>query len=332
MPLPGPGSGGFTFIGGGIPTTGGDGGFGPTEDLCAEYEDFDVGIIRIGPGGVVGGGGGYGDDTPAPEAAPGETEPGYTTFDDYPNDPINETTEIAVTDTYMLTGQNISTQLSTRTPGCIDTDQIERWPTTRTHGTKGFIDSEYGWEDPGSIPAWADDFQYSVSDAVAILKYNMSSQYIDPEIGTQGVYTGIAMYAHASPDNNMPDPVLNTDPESGPDADTGYGSKVYEDPFAYSERERSALEAKFGFFDPSYTPDLYEGTLERLEDAMKSLVDSMQTGTTARANVTRTTPPLVVSDAVYEEITTNEIEEVAGIGTSVGTTRQISTTTGGDSY
>ena len=328
------GPGGFSFIEG-APTTGtATGGSAPADDLFAEYEseDFDVGIIRIGPGGVVGGGGGYGDDTPAPEAAPGETEPGYTTFDDYPNDPINETTEIAVTDTYMLTGQNISTQLSTRTPGCIDTDQIERWPTTRTHGTKGFIDSEYGWEGIGSIPAWANDFQYSVSDAVAILKYNMSSQYIDPEIGTQGVYTGIAMYAHASPDNNMPDPVLNADPESGPDADTGYGSKVYEDPFAYSERERSALEAKFGFFDPSYTPDLYEGTLERLEDAMKSLVDSMQTGTTARANVTRTTPPLVVSDAVYEEITTNEIEEVAGIGTSVGTTRQISTTTGGDSY
>ena len=327
------GPGGFSFIEG-APTTGtATGGSAPADDLFAEYEseDFDVGIIRIGPGGVVGGGGGYGDDTPAPEAAPGETEPGYTTFDDYPNDPINETTEIAVTDTYMLTGQNISTQLSTRTPGCIDTDQIELG-TTGTEQTRGFINSEYGWEGIGSIPAWADDFQYSVSDAVAILKYNMSSQYIDPEIGTQGVYTGIAMYAHASPDNNMPDPVLNADPESGPDADTGYGSKVYEDPFAYSERERSALEAKFGFFDPSYTPDLYEGTLERLEDAMKSLVDSMQTGTTARANVTRTTPPLVVSDAVYEEITTNEIEEVAGIGTSVGTTRQISTTTGGGSY
>ena len=327
------GPGGFSFIEG-APTTGtATGGSAPADDLFAEYEseDFDVGIIRIGPGGVVGGGGGYGDDTPAPEAAPGETEPGYTTFDDYPNDPINETTEIAVTDTYMLTGQNISTQLSTRTPGCIDTDQIE-FGTTGTEQTRGFINSEYGWEGIGSIPAWADDFQYSVSDAVAILKYNMSSQYIDPEIGTQGVYTGIAMYAHASPDNNMPDPVLNADPESGPDADTGYGSKVYEDPFAYSERERSALEAKFGFFDPSYTPDLYEGTLERLEDAMKSLVDSMQTGTTARANVTRTTPPLVVSDAVYEEITTNEIEEVAGIGTSVGTTRQISTTTGGGSY
>jgi len=326
------GPGGFSFIEG-APTTGAES--GPTEGLCTEYVDFDDGIIRIGPGGVVGGGGGYGDDTPPSGAGssdvPSDSEPIYTTFDDYPADPINETTEIAVTDTYMLTGQNISTQLSTRTPGCIDTDQIELG-TTGTGQTRGFINSEYGWEGIGSIPAWANDFQYSVSDAVAILKYNMSSQYIDPEIGTQGVYTGIAMYAHASPDNNMPDPVLNADPESGPDADTGYGSKVYEDPFAYSERERSALEAKFGFFDPSYTPDLYEGTLERLEDAMKSLVDSMQTGTTARANITRTTPPLVVSDAVYEEITTNEIEEVAGIGTSVGTTRQISTTTGGDSY
>ena len=326
------GPGGFSFIEG-APTTGAES--GPTEGLCTEYVDFDDGIIRIGPGGVVGGGGGYGDDTPPSGAGssdvPSDSEPIYTTFDDYPADPINETTEIAVTDTYMLTGQNISTQLSTRTPGCIDTDQIELG-TTGTGQTRGFINSEYGWEGIGSIPAWANDFQYSVSDAVAILKYNMSSQYIDPEIGTQGVYTGIAMYAHASPDNNMPDPVLNADPESGPDADTGYGSKLYRDPFTYSERERSALEAKFGFFDPSYTPDLYEGTLERLEDAMKSLVDSMQTGTTARANVTRTTPPLVVSDAVYEEITTNEIEEVAGIGTSVGTTRQISTTTGGDSY
>ena len=326
------GPGGFSFIEG-APTTGAES--GPTEGLCTEYVDFDDGIIRIGPGGVVGGGGGYGDDTPPSGAGssdvPSDSEPIYTTFDDYPADPINETTEIAVTDTYMLTGQNISTQLSTRTPGCIDTDQIELG-TTGTGQTRGFINSEYGWEGIGSIPAWADDFQYSVSDAVAILKYNMSSQYIDPEIGTQGVYTGIAMYAHASPDNNMPDPVLNADPESGPDADTGYGSKLYRDPFTYSERERSALEAKFGFFDPSYTPDLYEGTLERLEDAMKSLVDSMQTGTTARANITRTTPPLVVSDAVYEEITTNEIEEVAGIGTSVGTTRQISTTTGGGSY
>lgn len=319
MPLPGSG---------GIPTTGGDGGFGPTEDLCAEYEDFDVGIIRISPGGVVGGGfGGPGSGGGGTDSAPAEPEPDFSTLEDWPIDVIDETTEIARTDTYMLTGQNVSEHLSSLTPGCIDTDQIE---TVFTTLTEGFINNEYGWEDFSSIPEWASDFDNSMSNAVAIMRYNMSVQYVDPEIGIQGIRTA-PMYAHASPNNEMGDPTLNVVPLADADADP-YGNRLYEDPFVYAPAEHDALEAKFGCYDPSYDSDAYRGTMQRLEDAMTPLVDAMQTGYTARANITRTTPHFKVSNAVYEKITSNEVEEIEEIAVSVGTTRQASTTTTGGGY
>lgn len=116
------------------------------------------------------------------------------------------------------------------------------------------------------------------------------------------------------------------DPDLSPSAayveGDDYGDEVlYENPFDYNEAEEAALEAKFGYYDPSVSPDLFEGTIERIREAMGDLVDAMATGYTARANITRTTPPLKITDAMYEEISSSEIDEEVPAGSVTGTNR-----------
>ncbi len=324
--MPGPGS----DISIDIPAkTGADSPYGDTEGLCAEYEDiggFTPGVIPggglyTGPGGLGGGGGfgGPGSGGGGTDSPPAEPAPDFSTLEDWPIDAIDETTEIAVTDTYMLTGQNISSPLSATTPGCIDTEQMDIGLTIFPV-TKGFVNSAYGWDDVASMPAWAVTFQYSMDNAIAIVKYDMSSQFVDPEVGIQGVATGLAMYAHASPGGTVQDPDLS--PSAAYVEGDDYGDEVlYENPFDYNEAEEAALEAKFGYYDPSVSPDLFEGTIERIREAMGDLVDAMATGYTARANITRTTPPLKITDAMYEEISSSEIDEEVPAGSVTGTNR-----------
>ena len=258
-----------------------------SDGLSAEY------VPPSAPGGTPGG------DTP------GEIDYSPSGAELFGSDILDETTRLANEEEFVLTGEKIANNLSVKTPGCIDTAQMEVQDST-----SGFVNAPFGWSDPAEMPNWVTDHVYAPNgDAIAIAKHTMNSTYVDPDQDEMIYLEGLALYAHL-PEGNLTDPVLQSG-EWNP-AEPEYGSQTYPSPWAYNQHEQAALDNKYGFNSVDYPADVYNGTLLRLEEDIGKITEALQVGFQARQNITRVSPQINIFDN-YEKIETQEVAEDTAI-------------------
>jgi len=215
----------------------------------------------------------------------------YQYFEEERVDVIDETTAVVPTGFGVLTGEKISHNMSPTAVGTIDRDQMNVFGTT-----SGFQVTEWGWPDIESLPPWvvnmAVDF-FSGCFGVMLAETTAASVYVDPDRGVLDGRTGLKIYGHMSPVpffNRPFDPQVN-DVEGSlvTDLEQEYGSARYKSPFTYDPLEILSMVLKFGYDATTYSPDVYNGSYERMGRELEDALEMLQLGYTERQNIRRIT-------------------------------------------
>ena len=236
-------------------------------------------------------------------------------------------------DIQVLTGYYISSNLSIKYTGCISAEQFYEREFKGDYTGDGFMkqigpryvynypfDGTGAWHTPTA--AWYS--QWHAQAGIYIGVYSRSQTYYDPDEGKTIYVSGLREYAHA---NGMPaadnrDPTFNiaAATNDGDDNYGGFGDVEYINPWEYSAIEKAALNTSFGF---EYGVEGSDGsisstTIAYMDRAMENLVADMMTGFVPRADISRRTPAVTLTDADFEKITGKEIIENPDIINNVG--------------
>lgn len=227
----------------------------PTDDLAAEYPD-----------------------RPETVAAPDDS----ITIG---SDSIDETTIIAKAPLQVLLGNGVTDNLSSITPGTIDTNFAASFTLQPySSATSG-----------GDYPAW---YQEIVSDIVdygfagaSLVSQTVNSAYIDGDNAENNfLILGATLYGHVNHPSGLTDPRINDSPDvfrAGIDGDFVYSRYRYASPWSYDPREVYAMFQKYGFeswipHSDSITRSVTTYHLDREIDSIASL---LATGFEERQNI-----------------------------------------------
>ena len=207
---------------------------------------------------------------------------------------IDEYTKVSPGDVWMiLSGQNISSQLSTKFEGCINRESMNDINTqpqqSPIDGSSFTLHREAGVTGLGGYQDWL------ASTGIIMGLYSRSQTWFDPDQGNSIMDTGT--------------------PDFG-----GYGSVSYPDPFSYSAAEATGLYNLFGF---EYAPGDSDGSVGSttrvlMQRATDKLIEDMMTGFIPRSDITRRTPDLPLTDSSFEKITGKEVSEDISIIGRIG--------------
>ena len=231
-------------------------------------------------------------------------------------DVLDETTTLTTDYYYRITGVNLSRNLSTLAPQCLNRNQMV---------TNEFVAPANGWTTVHG--AYADASAYGKAPGISIGGHKMTSVYSDPD-GSEGAVSAessVIQYSHLPARKNaaggryssspapVADPALNV-----PMSLNYYSDFKMSQPYGmsgdgYDNAERAAMADKYGYTvtsDGYYPSDTYGAAYIRMLESIEETIAALQAGYSERKNITRSTSRVNIFDN-FEEVSEMEMQEVS---------------------